>query len=163
MTLADHVPTYAAFKRATGLAFQEQERLLASFARHAEAQGERFVRVETCLDWASQSVSPHRKQRRLHLVCGLAAYLHAEDERHEVPHHDALGRQTYHRPPPRLLSLEQIGQVMDAALVRGHNSKERRDTNTLHVVVRHYVNQRALKRHSGSLQAALTSPSTAVE
>ena len=116
MTLADHVPIYAAFKRATGLAFQEQERLLASFARHAEAQGERFVRVETCLDWASQSASPHRKQRRLHVVRGLAAYLHTEDERHEVPHRDALGRQTYHRPPPRLLSLEQIGQIMAAAL-----------------------------------------------
>ena len=116
MTLADHVLTYAAFKRATGLAFREQERLLASFARHAEARGERSVRVETCLDWASQSASPHKKQQRLHLVCGLAAYLHAEDERHEVPHRDALGRQRYHRPPPRLLSLEQICQVMDAAL-----------------------------------------------
>lgn len=116
MTLADHVPTYAAFKRATGLAFQEQERWLTSFARHAEARGEQFVRVETCLDWASQSTSPQRKQRRLRVVCGLAAYLRAEDERHEVPHRDALGRPTYHRPPPRLLSLEQIGQVMDAAL-----------------------------------------------
>ena len=116
MTLADHVLTYAAFKRATGLAFREQERLLASFARHAAARGERCVRVETCLDWASQSASPHEKQQRLHLVCGLAAYLHAEDERHEVPHRDALGRQRYHRPPPRLLSLEQICQVMDAAL-----------------------------------------------
>ena len=60
MTLADHVLTYATFKRATGLAFREQERLLASFARHAEARGERCVRVETCLDWASQSASPHK-------------------------------------------------------------------------------------------------------
>jgi len=45
MTLADHVLTYATFKRATGLAFREQERLLASFARHAEARGQRCVRT----------------------------------------------------------------------------------------------------------------------
>ena len=116
MTLTDHVRTYVAFKRATGLALHEQERLLGNFARHAEARGDRFVRVETVLDWASQSASPHQRQQRLHRVCGLAAYLHAEDERHEIPHRDALGRATYHRPPPRLLSWMEIRQVMDAAL-----------------------------------------------
>ena len=116
MTLADHVRTYVAFKRATGLAFQEQERLLGSFARHAAARGDCFVRVETVLEWASQSASPHQRQQRLHRVCGLAAYLHAEDERHELPHRDALGRATYHRPPPRLLSGTEIRQLMDAAL-----------------------------------------------
>ena len=116
MTLTDHVQAYVAFKRATGLAFQEQERQLDSFARHVEARGDRYVRVQTALDWASQSKSAPRRQQRLRLVCGLAAYLHAEDERHEIPHRDALGRATYHRPPPRLLSGTQIRQLMEAAL-----------------------------------------------
>ncbi len=116
MTLTDHVRAYVAFKRTAGLAFRNQERLLGGFARHAEARGDRFVRVETVLDWASQSASPHQKQRRLHDVCGLAAYLHAEDERHELPHRDALGRATRHRPPPHLLSWTQVRRIMDAAL-----------------------------------------------
>ncbi len=116
MTLTDHVMSYVAFKRATGLSFQEPKQLLGSFAAHAEARGDAFVRVETALAWASQAAALRQKQRRLHLVCGLAVYLHAEDERHEIPHRDALGRATRHRPPPRLLSLTQIRQVMDAAL-----------------------------------------------
>ena len=47
--------------------WQEQERFLASFARHAEAQGERFVRVEACLDWASRHcvTAMHSAARRI--------------------------------------------------------------------------------------------------
>ena len=116
MTLTDDVRAYVAFKRTTGLAFRDQERLLGGFARHAAARGERFVRVETVLDWASQSASPQQKQRRLHCVRGLAAHLHAEDERHELPHRDALGRAAHHRPPPHLLSWTQVRRIMDAAL-----------------------------------------------
>ena len=78
------------------------------------------MRVETCLDWASQSASPHEKQQRLHLVCGLAACLHAEDERHEVPHGDALGRKaiTPHalRHACALHTLEATGDIRQVAL-----------------------------------------------
>ena len=116
MSLTDHAKSYVAFKRATGLSFKEPEQLLANFALHAEARGDRFVRVKTALPWASQAGSPQWKRKRLQLVRGLAVHLHAEDERHEVPHRDAFGRATRHRPPPRLLSLTQIRQVMDAAL-----------------------------------------------
>ncbi len=116
MTLTDHVISYVAFKRATGLSFQEPEQILGGFAAHAEARGDRFIRVETVLAWASQAASPQQKRRRLLLVRGLADYLYAEDERHEIPHRDALGRATRHRPPPRLLSLAEVRQVMDAAL-----------------------------------------------
>ena len=116
MSLAEHVTSYVAFKRATGLSFREPEQLLGSFAAHAESRGDRFVRTRTAIDWASQVPSPRRQRDRLQLVCGLAAYLHATDERHEIPHRDALGRAHHHRPPPRLLSLPQICQIMDAAL-----------------------------------------------
>lgn len=117
MTLTDHVLSYVSFKRGAGQSSQaEPERFLRSFALHAEAQGDRFVRVGTALAWASQTSSPQMRRRRLHYVCGLAAFLHAEDERHEVPHRDALGRTTRHRPPPRILSLSQTQQVMEAAL-----------------------------------------------
>ena len=117
MTLTDHVLSFVAFKRGAGQSSQkEPERLLRSFAQYAEARGDRFVRVGTALAWASQTTSPEMSRRRLHYVCGLAAFLHAEDERHEVPHRDALGRRTRHRPPPRILSLPRIRQLMEAAL-----------------------------------------------
>lgn len=116
MTLTDHVLAYVAYKRSTGLSFRQPELLLGRFAAHAAARGDRVVRSETALAWASQSASPQQKRKRLQLVRELAVYLHAEDERHEIPHRDALGRATYYRLPPRLLSLPQIRQVMDAAL-----------------------------------------------
>ena len=116
MTLTDHVLAYVAYKRSTGLSFRQPERLLGRFAAHAAVRGDHVVRNETVLAWASQSASPQQKRKRLQLVRELAVYLHAEDERHEIPHRDALGRATHHRTPPRLLSLPQIRQVMDAAL-----------------------------------------------
>ena len=116
MSLTDHVISYVSFKRAAGLSFREPERILRGFTAHAEACGDRFICVATVLDWASQAASPQRKRKRLQLVCGLAGYLHVADERHEIPPRDAFGRAAYHRPPPRLLSLADIRQIMDAAL-----------------------------------------------
>ena len=116
MTLADHVRSFVAFKRATGLSFQEQERALGRFAAAAETRGERFVRTRTVLEWASQAGSPQMRRKRLRFARGLAVHLHAEDERHEIPPRDAFGRAERHRPPPRLLSLAQVRRIMDAAL-----------------------------------------------
>ena len=115
MTLADHADSYIEFRRATGLSFQHAVPLLGSFAAYAEAQGDAFVRSATCVAWASQAGSSRQKRMRLQLVRGLAVHLHAEDQRNEIPHPDSLGRGTYHRPPPRLLSWAQIRLIMDAA------------------------------------------------
>ena len=90
------------------------ERLLGRFAAHAEVRGDRVVRNETVLAWASQSASPQQKRKRLQLVRELAVYLHAEDERHEIP--------PPRRPRPRNASpyaakapvASQIRQVMNA-------------------------------------------------
>ncbi len=116
MTLTDHASSYVALKQATGLSFVEQAHVLNGFASHAEAQGDEFIRVATVLDWVSRTPSQPQRVRKLHMVCGLANYLHVEDERHEVPHRDALGPGTYHRKPPHLLSLDEIGNIMNAAL-----------------------------------------------
>ena len=115
MTLADHADSYIEFRRSTGLSLQHAVPLLGSFAAYAEAEGDTFVRAATCIAWASQAGSSRQKRTRLQLARGLAVHLHAEDERNEVPHPDSLGRGTYHRPPPRLLSAAQIRLVMDAA------------------------------------------------
>ena len=116
MTLSEQAASYVAVKQATGYSFVRQARFLGSFAAHAEAQGDQFVRIATALDWASQASTPNQRIIKLHLVRSFAMYLHAEDPRHEVPHRHALGRRSWHRPPPHILSTDQVKLIMNAAL-----------------------------------------------
>ena len=116
MTLAEHVEHYVIFRRALGHAYVDQARFLHDYATYAEARGERFVRRSTVLDWACKTPSPRQARVRLRYVCDLASVLHADDERHEVPDRDALGKTRARRPTPHLLSPTEIRQIMDAAL-----------------------------------------------
>ena len=116
MTLTEQAACYVTMKQATGLAFAVQARLLGSFAAHAEAKGDEFVKITTALDWASQASSSNHRIFRLGVVRGFAEHLHAGDGRHEVPHRDAMGRRVRHRPPPHLLSTGDIARIMNAAL-----------------------------------------------
>lgn len=119
MTMTDHVNDYVARKKALGLSFRGQERVLTRYAEHADARGERFVRAGSVLDWAGTAASVREAQRRLHVARGLAVFLHVGDERHEVPHPDVLGRPGRHRPPPRIPSPEEIRKIMAEALSLG--------------------------------------------
>ena len=116
MTLIDQAAAYVAMKQATGLTFVNEARMLRGFAAHAEARGDRFTRVATVLEWASQASSPNQRANRLRIVCGFAEHLRAEDTRHEIPHRDSLGRASRCRPPPHLLSIDETRRIMDAAL-----------------------------------------------
>ena len=116
MTLAEHVEHYVTFRRALGHAYVQQARCLQDYATYAEARGDSFVRSSTVLEWASTTPSPRQAQVKLRYVCDLASVLHADDERHEVPDRDALGKARSRRPSPHLLSLTEIRQIMDAAL-----------------------------------------------
>ena len=49
-------------------------------------------------------------------MCDLASVLYADDERHEAPNRDALGKARARRPSPHLLSVIEIRRIMDAAL-----------------------------------------------
>ena len=116
MTLAGHVERYVAFRRALGHAYVQQARCLQDYAAYAEARGDRFVRRRTVLARASTTPSPRQARIKLRYVCDLASVLHADDERHEVPDRDALGKARSRRPTPHLLSLAGIRRIMDAAL-----------------------------------------------
>ena len=116
MSLVKHVEHYVTFRKALGHAYGEQERCLKDYAVYAEACGDRFVRTSTVLDWVSKTPSPRRAQIKLRRVCDLASVLHADDERHEVPDRNALGKTISRRPSPHLLSVTEIRQIMDAAL-----------------------------------------------
>ena len=116
MTMRDHVERYVAFRRHLGHKFVKGERMLRAYADHAMARGDRFAVVSTMIAWASGASSPAAKPRRLNSVRRFAIWLHAEDERHEVPPRDALGREQRRRPIPHLLTVPEIRRLMDAAL-----------------------------------------------
>ena len=116
MSLMEHVERYVSLKRATGRVFGDQEKQLRDYAAYAEERGEDRIVASTVLDWASRTSSNRHGQYRLRTVRAFAALLHAEDNRHEVPHPDALGKQINRRKPPHLPSQEQVREIMEAAL-----------------------------------------------
>ncbi len=116
MTMQDHVARYVALRRRLGTKLVALERILLDYAGYAAGCGDAFVRVSGMLAWASAASTPGQKRMRLGAVRGFALWLHAEDGRHEIPPRDAFGKMASHRPAPHLLTLEQIRQLMEAAL-----------------------------------------------
>ena len=116
MSLRDRVERYVALKRHLGWKFANNERLLLSFATYAMARGDRIVRAETAIRWAGQSSSPAWARKRLCVVRRFAVWMHSEDDRHEVPARDALGRAKAQRHPPYLLTDAEVSRLMAAAL-----------------------------------------------
>ena len=118
-TMKQHVERYVSFKRSLGYRYTEAARLLRSYADHAMASGDRFTRNGTMMGWANEAPSPMSVHNRLSAVRTFAAWLRVEDERHEVPPRDVGDRTARRRPPPRLMTRDQIKQVMQAALSMG--------------------------------------------
>ena len=116
MSIVDHVERYVALKRHLGNKYVQNERILLALARHVSARGEAVLRAERIVSWAGTASSPAQARRRLGVARRFVLWLRAEDDRHEVPHRDAVGRPREDRPPPRLPSDEEIGMLMEAAL-----------------------------------------------
>lgn len=116
MSMIDHVQRYVAMKRHLGYKYLDNERTLHSWARYAMARGEATMRAETVIRWASEASSPARAGKKLDIARLFAQWLHAEDERHEIPHRDAFGRARYQRRSPSLLNDSEIRMLMEAAL-----------------------------------------------
>ena len=116
MTITDHAKHYVARKTALGLSFTNQEQVLMRYAEYADARGDVFVRNNSVLDWAGTATSAGEARRRLSIVRGMAVFLHVEDDRHEVPHRDALGKSKRVRTPPCIPSPEETRMIMTQAL-----------------------------------------------
>ena len=116
MTITDHAKHYVARKTALGLSFTNQEQVLMRYAEYADARGDVFVRNNSVLDWAGTATSAGEARRRLSIVRGMAVFLHVEDDRHEVPHRDALGKSKRVRTSPCIPSPEEIRMIMTQAL-----------------------------------------------
>lgn len=116
MSMREHVMRYVAHKRSLGCKFADEERLLLSWADAAMTSGEDIIRADTMIRWSRQTLSSDQARRRLAGGRRFARWLRAEDERHEVPRAECLGRVRNERRTPFLPSDGQIRMLMDAAL-----------------------------------------------
>jgi integrase len=114
------VDTYLTARRAVGFKLKDHEGILRNFAAFATAKGDTYVRKGTVLEWIrGAECSPLRNVVRLRTVVRLARYLHAEDERHEIPSEDACGRHRAQRKPPFLFSPSDVKALVREATLLG--------------------------------------------
>ena len=116
MSLNTHVECYLRLKRQLGYKYVGQQRVLRNYTQFAATRGERFVCVDTVLEWASKSPSRQCSYFKLRTIRKFAIALHAEDVRHEIPPQDVFGGYRFSRPSPHLMTVAEIRQLLDAAL-----------------------------------------------
>ena len=106
---------YLALRRSLGYRLEAPGRLVGDFARYLDDRGLGHVTVDAALSWAvSPGASPYWHWFRLSAVRGFAGYLHAFDDRHQVPPADLLARR-YQRPVPFLFTGADIAALMNTA------------------------------------------------
>ncbi len=116
--MIEAINTYLAFRRAAGFELHNDEYLLLSYARFADASRETFIRTSTAIKWASQSVSVAQRDVRLKTLCRFARYICLEDKRHELP---PAGHFAYHksRRLPYIYSDAELNSLIKTALLLG--------------------------------------------
>jgi integrase len=127
--LIDAVQTYLAVRRSVGFALRWQEDALRSFATFSAARGQHTVSVAVAHEWAGSARQKAQRARRLGVVIRFARYLHAEDQRHEVPP-AIFGAEKSPRPSPYILTTEQTRQVVDTAAQTGSPTLRRATYST---------------------------------
>ena len=132
MTLIDHVARYVALKRRLGYDYRTHAGILRQYARFADDRGDSVVRTATVTEWASAAVSRHQAARRLHFVHAFAVWMRAEDARHEVPPRGLFGPHSNQRPPPDLMTTQEVRALLAAALRLG-------PTGTISPLTWHYM------------------------
>lgn len=114
--LTAEVNAYLATRRALGSQLRDTERILRNYALFAEHKGDVYIRTPTVLEWIrGNTASPLTKRIQLRTVVLFARYLHAEDDRHDVPPEDACGRHTPQRRPPFIFTPRDIERLVHAA------------------------------------------------
>ncbi|MFI5299972.1 MAG: tyrosine-type recombinase/integrase [Polyangiales bacterium] len=109
---------YVALRKATGFTFRDSEILLRSFVAFAIAQGDRRIRGATAVKWAAKTKTQAQRYTRLRAVSRFAAYLRAEDPRHEMPPQDVFVAKAA-RPTPRIFTETEVAHIVACAAELG--------------------------------------------
>ncbi len=127
--LTNAVHTDLAVRRSAGFALRWQGDALKSFAACSEARGQHYVSAAVAIEWAGCARHVTQRARRLGIVIRFARYLHAEDQRHEVPP-AIFGPEKSPRPTPYILTAEHIRQLVHAASQSGSPTLRRATYST---------------------------------
>lgn len=119
-TIDEKVSEYVLMKQRLGYRYAHREPMLRNFAQYSLARGDQWIQTKTAIEWVmtSEAKSQRTRANKLSAVRGFARWLNAEDERHEVPPTDVLGRCSRRRQSPSLISKEDINKLLSAALKR---------------------------------------------
>jgi len=98
-----------------GFKYRIQNCLLQHFAKFAQHRGDTYVRNKTAVEWAKQAPSIAQRRNRLLTVRRFAIAMQSEDNRYEIPPVDAFGRNTYQRRIPKIITAEELKQLLIAA------------------------------------------------
>lgn len=113
--LSEDLDRHISLHHALGFKFRTQSLLLRNYVAYAEACGDQVINADRILAWAVEAPSPQQRRNRLLEARRFAIAMHAEDDRHEVPAADALGRGLHTRRSPYLYSPDDIRRLMAAA------------------------------------------------
>ena len=113
--LSEDADRYIALRRSLGYKLVKAGRHLQSFAHFAAERGDAHIRTATALAWvAAAGQTQGARDRRLVDVALFARFLHAEDDRHEVPP-SSLFAARRSRPIPYIYTPDEIARILDAA------------------------------------------------
>ncbi len=128
--LRSRLDRYLALRRAVGFETYAEERLLHDFVAFAERRGlDGGVHAQLAVDWAcatAKQASAGAPARRLSLVRGFLAHVHAALPEVEVPPHGLLAGAR--RPAPYIYSVQEIGALLAAARALGPRASLRPTT-----------------------------------
>jgi len=117
-SMVGRAEAYLTLRRGLGFALAQEGRLLLSFARYADGQGDQGpLTTALAMEWAklSRNASPTRPARRLEVVRGFARHEAAQDIRTEVPPDGLLGSSRRRRGQPHIYSEGELAEIMRAA------------------------------------------------
>lgn len=125
--LIDAAKSYVVLRRATGFAFKSEGNQIFSFAKYSDAAGKHHICAETATQWAQSAHTVYQRARKLGHVIRFARYIHAEDQRHEVPT-QIFGAEKRSRPVPYIFSREDVKRLVQAASQLGKRNAFRGHT-----------------------------------
>ncbi len=109
--LIDALHAYLSIRRKLGYKLKSHEKYLRHYIEYAIERGDNYVVSKTAIDWASKGASANARARRLSILIQFALFLHAEDERHEVPP-DKVFCSRRHRRRPYIFTDQEIVQLI---------------------------------------------------
>ena len=118
-TLSREVDKYLQLRRACGFMMKQAQYHLHSFARYASERGERHIRSQTAIRWATGAPSASAREKRIRSLHRFARYMRAEDKGHELPPTCIFASGIPRRPVPYILSRDEIEQILQSVFKLG--------------------------------------------